>query len=188
MTRDERLELIAKLKADNEASMAELERRAAEREADPAKMHRYLYGDAVDRRDSGDDGDLAFSAPLERKSGSPAGLVYREQEDGLLPFPEPVDEACGDNDPIPEALDEFSAATAERFRRLDNELAYLRGQLDAALGMLGVKSGNTTTVVNPELEQKSGNTPTGVKPKSAAVVGLPPRPGIIRRRNDGNAA
>jgi|SRR6516165_4985621 hypothetical protein len=106
---------------------------------------------------------------LERKSGSPDDLVFKTMEDALQLAPKPDSEAADDDLDAMTVLDEFSAAAVERFRRLDNELAYLRGQLDVALVALGLRLGNVRNENNS---------------KSADIVDLPP---FLRQRNDGAA-
>jgi hypothetical protein len=120
-------------------------------------------------------------ALVQRNSGD-AGLVLKTTDNTLLPAPqsepEPFDEEpfvfTGPQfDCLAAALDAALAHEADRTRAerdqaiapLQRELDYLRGQLDAVLGMLG--------------KSLRGNSP---EVKDADVIDLPS--GILRRRND----
>src|SRR5262245_23002143 len=77
MTRDERIAMIERLRAENAESITELERQRADREADPIKMFEWLRATEP------------IGKSHVRKSDDDLGLVFRTQEDAALPAPEP---------------------------------------------------------------------------------------------------
>lgn len=109
MDRDDRLELIALLHEETAKARAELERRAAEREADPALEQDWLMADEPRR------------SPPVRKSG-PAGIMHRDAVENA-PAAAPVTE-------------ELDWSAWERWMRahLKNERADLLDFLAMALG------------------------------------------------------
>jgi hypothetical protein len=68
MTRSEREALIERLQAANVDSTVEIERRQAEREADPNAMQELLL---ADRRVTRDENDLAFGDPADGRGSPP---------------------------------------------------------------------------------------------------------------------
>jgi len=93
-----------------------------------------------------------------------AGVIYRDcDNDASLHASELAPEAFDD---LPEAVDEFSKACVERFHAVDREIAFLKGQLDVALGMLGLKSGGP----KPESIVPNENNDA----KAADIIDLPP--------------
>ena len=84
MDREQRLDLMDRLQADNEAARERLAERQRQREDDPAAMQNWLL---ADRRATGDEHDLAFTEPCEpvaspsvTKSGLPGGLIRKITE------------------------------------------------------------------------------------------------------------
>jgi hypothetical protein len=73
-----------------------------------------------------------------KKSHQEAGLIFKTVEDALQPAPQHGGAASDDETLY--ALDVFSAAVTEKFRRLDRENIALRAKLDVVLTLLGQKS------------------------------------------------
>jgi len=74
-------------------------------------------------------------------------------DDALQPAPLP-EQPASDDDPIPEALGEFSEAVVNKFRDVDREIAVLKGQLDVVLKSMGV-AGKADVVELPNWRKKS---------------------------------
>jgi hypothetical protein len=152
--------LIEQLQRDNDESRAEIERRAAERENDPAghdrreREHQQLEAErataaishaAISHEEWADRIRNAYA----QKNDEPAALVYRRYENSQTPSA--ADDATGlfDSNPPAEnefeaAVDVFAAAVERRLRDLEGELvtrdariATLEGKLDALLTLLG---------------------------------------------------
>ena len=113
MTRSEREALIERLQAANVDSTVEIERRQAEREADPNAMQELLL---ADRRVTRDENDLAFGDPADGRGSPPVsenddrGILYRRYDNRAL-YDGPDDGDGGGE--LMQALDRFADATTK---------------------------------------------------------------------------
>jgi hypothetical protein len=140
MTRDEREALIDKLQAANAASIDELARRQAAREADPNSELERLMADARFTRDQS---DLVYSEPVEPLA-SPSGeepgdqgIIYKRYENRAALYDPAASGEPSGGDEVWGALDRFTGATAKalddddrRIAALERENAELRRRLD----------------------------------------------------------
>ena len=100
MTRSEREALIERLQAANVDSTVEIERRQAEREADPNAMQELLL---ADRRVTRDENDLAFGDPADGRGSPPVSA----------PEPAARHDAEPSDGELMQALDRFADATTK---------------------------------------------------------------------------
>ena len=146
MTRDERLDRIAELKASNEQLRAEREARQLARDADLFAFDDHLRAERSAEPER---------SPYMQRNDRAGGLVYKRMDDALQRAPEPPDwsawerwlQAHLDNlrEEMAAALGKATMALLQeersRFEReiaiLKNENAEIRGMLGAALQLLG---------------------------------------------------
>jgi hypothetical protein len=70
------------------------------------------------------------------RESDPGALVYKAMDNNALVAAPAADAEASDVETL-HALNEFSAALVEKFKVLERENAYLRGQLDALLTLIG---------------------------------------------------
>ena len=159
---------MAELQRQNDESRAELERRAAEREANPAAMDAWLTADS---RDTGDSRDLCFTAPTAghgspqsapvRRNGGAGGLVYRTQQNASAAAPVAVavpsnaddwrDEvARGMAGVIVVTKRELRQEYRKALRARDARIAKLEARVETLLAMLGDKAKKGAQMYNDD--------------------------------------
>jgi hypothetical protein len=132
VTRDERLDLIDRLRRANIDSTVEIERRAAAREADPYSEIERLMADA---RFTKDDSDFVYTEPASgrgsppvEKSGSDV-LMYRTHYENSQTLVPGHDADPSGDDEVWAALEKFTRATAKALGDDAASLAELRRKL-----------------------------------------------------------
>jgi hypothetical protein len=173
MDRLERVALIERLRDENARSRAEIERRQAEREANP-------FADIVpDQRDTGDPDDLHHGEPiaeaLMRKSDDGLGLAYRTIEDATPPAPQPEPEVFN-ADQIDELAHLVNAVRAEVRREFEQDLERVEQrilQTVLRLIMPAEVAERQVHALNDRVARLEGRIERQLSPATADVVDLP---------------